>query len=39
MNIATISLDVAKSVFQVHGADAEGRAGQPSNPNFVRFES
>jgi transposase len=26
MNIATIGLDVAKNVFQVHGADAEGRA-------------
>lgn len=26
MKIATIGLDVAKNVFQVHGADAEGRA-------------
>src|SRR5919106_4801051 len=26
MNIATIGLDIAKTVFQVHGVDGEGRA-------------
>lgn len=26
MTIATVGLDIAKQVFQVHGADAEGRA-------------
>lgn len=26
MNLTTIGLDIAKNVFQVHGADAEGRA-------------
>jgi len=25
MNITTISLDIAKKVFQVHGADANGK--------------
>jgi transposase len=25
MNVATIGLDIAKHIFQVHGADAEGR--------------
>lgn len=25
--ITTIGLDIAKSVFQVHGVDADGRAG------------
>jgi hypothetical protein len=27
--ITTIGLDIAKSVFQVHGIDAEGNVGRP----------
>ena len=27
MDVVTIGLDLAKNVFQVHGADADGRTG------------
>ena len=28
--VTTIGLDIAKSVFQVHGVDIEGNAGHPA---------
>jgi hypothetical protein len=34
--ITTIGLDIAKSVFQVHGIDADGRSGHPRGTN-VRY--
>ena len=35
MNAITIGIDLAKSVFQVHGIDAAGGAGWSSVRNFA----
>jgi transposase len=40
MKVVTIGLDLAKHIFQVHGADAEGRAllRKPGAPSFRFLE-
>ncbi len=34
MDITTIGLDLAKSIFQVHGVDANGRVVMGANPSL-----